>query len=149
LKLFIQQKYRGDKHYVWCGENFDSTKVSHYSTTARAAPSSDPSAIYAQLKRAITYSDAHCDKIVSQRNSIIKLAKGWAAKGEISEQDLKDITFNAKHASLNDWRPLIYVIPREKVEPRLVPVPADKRASLGNEFILRDLSADEFDIIEL
>ena len=53
------------------------------------------------------------------------------------------------NASFEDWRPLVYVIPRAMVESRLEAVPPKKRASFGPEYIITDLRRHEFDIIEM
>jgi hypothetical protein len=81
---------------------------------------------------------------------LIKLAKGWLRRGEVNDDQAKEIVYHAKNAAVNEWRPLVYVIPRAPVEARLKPVPADRRAGLGNEWTLEEtLAAAEFDIIEL
>jgi hypothetical protein len=53
------------------------------------------------------------------------------------------------NATFDDWRPLLYIIPRSLVETRLKVVPIHKRASFGDEFIVEDLRRSEFDLIEL
>jgi hypothetical protein len=51
LKFHIQEQYRGDIHYVWCSENFDSRKLSAYSSGSLVPPSSNPADIYRQLQQ--------------------------------------------------------------------------------------------------
>jgi len=53
------------------------------------------------------------------------------------------------NATFDDWRPLLYIIPRDLVASRLKVVPIHKRASFGDEFIVEDLKRGEFDVIEL
>jgi hypothetical protein len=149
LKLHIHEKWRGDKHYVWCSEWYDSTKAPAYVGTAQIPPSSDPCAIYKELKEALARSDAHCAKVISQRGSFMKLAAGWCKKGEIDSAAKNEIAFLAKQGSgAPYWKPLVYVIPRAAVQSRLKPVPARNRAGLGDEFIIEDLRRSEFDVIE-
>ena len=55
-----------------------------------------------------------------------------------------------KSPSWKIWRPVLYVIPREKIETsgRLKTVPHKNRAAFGTELQITDLHTDEFDIIE-
>lgn len=150
LKFHIQESYRKHKHYVWCAAQFDSTKANAYATAVQTPPSSDPCGINKDLKAAVDRGDQHCAKIISQRQSLIKLAAGWEKRGEISLTQKQDIIYQAKNADLKDWRPLIYIIPRKDVETRLKLVPASKRAGLADEWILEEtLDRTEFDIVEL
>lgn len=149
LKLLIQERFRGDIHYVWCSESFDSQSLPRYSHRSQVAPSSNPADIYRELKGAVQRKDQHCYKINEQKLSLKTLAVEWENAGEITSEDKEEIIYRVDNASFDDWRPLIYVIPRAMVEPRLKVVPANKRASFGPEFIIADLHRYEFDIIEL
>lgn len=79
----------------------------------------------------------------------MKLAADWAANGEITDAQKDEIIFSTQNASFEQWRPLIYVIPRLPVAARLKPVPLASRAGLGKEFIIEDLKNTEFDIMEI
>lgn len=149
LKLLIQERYRGDVHYVWCSEHFDSQSLPRYSLSAQVAPSSNPADIYRDLKSAVQRRDQHSYKINEQKLSLKNLALRWETTGEISADDKEEIVYRCDNAGFEDWRPLIYIVPRVAVESRLKLVPPDKRASFGPEFIISDLARNEFDIIEL
>jgi hypothetical protein len=149
LKLLIQEQFRGDVHYAWCSESFDSTTRPRYSLSSLVAPSSNPADIYRELKEAVQRSDRHCYKIAEQKLSLKKLAVDWEAAGEISTGDKDEIVYRVDNASFDAWRPLIYIIPRALVQPRIQAVPAAGRASLGPEYIIADLQRSEFDVIEL
>jgi hypothetical protein len=149
LKLLIHERFRGDKHYVWCSESFDSKSLPRYSLSSQVAPSSNPFDIYQELKSAVQRKDQHCYKINEQKLSLKNLAIMWEGKGEISADDKEEIIYMVDAASFDDWRPLIYLIPRTSVETRLQTVQANKRASFGIEYIITDLMRSEFDIIEL
>jgi hypothetical protein len=77
------------------------------------------------------------------------LAIGWEVQGEISTEDKEEIVYMVDNASFDDWRPLLYVIPRLVVQPRIRLVPPGQRASFGPEYIITDLQRSEFDTIEL
>ena len=149
LKLLIQQQFRGDVHYVWCSESFDSTTLPRYSVGSLVAPSSDPANIYRELNEAVRRSDRHCHKIIEQKLSLTKLAVDWEAAGEIRTDERDEIVYRVDNATFAEWRPLIYIIPRALVQPRIQVVPAARRASLGPEYIIPDLQRSEFDVIEL
>lgn len=149
LKLLIQQMYRGDIHYVWCSESFDSKTLGSYTHGNRVPPSSNPADIYRQLKDDVNRQDQHSAKIQEQKSSFKDLAVDWAKKGEITAADRDDIMYMVDHAAFNDWRPLIYVIPRKRVESRLQLVPMHRRAGFGVEYIIPDLRREEFDLIEV
>lgn len=148
LKYHINVRYRGDIHYVWCSDDFDSSKVSAYQSRSQVPPTSNPLDIYTDLKKAVVNGDAHNSKISEQKASLIRLAIKWESTGHITAPDKDDIIFIVDHARFSDWRPLLYVIPHAQVAGRLQLVPASKRAGLGDEYIIPDLKGSEFDIIE-
>lgn len=148
LKLVIQAQFQGDLHYVWCSEYFDSRVASPYSLAGRIAPSSDPAAIYRRLKEEVEGADRHSYKIAEQKNSLKARAVEWAGDSKITDDQRDEIIYMVDNAVFQDWRPLIYVVPRAPIESRLQLVPMAKRASFGNEFIIPDLARTEFDIIE-
>jgi hypothetical protein len=149
LKHHIQRTYRGDIHYVWCSEEFDSAALGRYAAGAGVPPSANPVDIYRRLKEAVRRGDTHDEKIAAQRASLLALAVRWADAGEISAEQRADIAYRINNAPFDHWRPLIYVIPRQPIEDRrLERVPAAQCAGLGPEFIIRDLHGTEFDLIE-
>ena len=151
VKFHIQCAYRKQRHFVWCSEAFDSSKLGAYVTSARVPSSSDPATIYKELHAAVTTEDEHCAWITKQRNSLAKLAKRWNDAGEITDGEKTEILYLLKKATFKQWRPLIYVIPRAAVEAKLELVPRHKRAGNGNEYWLKepDLGTSDFDVIEL
>jgi hypothetical protein len=149
LKLLIQERFRGDVHYIWCSEYFDSKSLPRYSSSSLIAPSSNPADIYLELRRAVHGKDRHCLKINEQKLSLKSLAITWEASGEISTDNKEEIIYRVDTADFDDWRPLLYIAPRDLVQSRLQVVPPSKRASFGLEYIIPDLKRSEFDIIEL
>ena len=149
MKSRIQRDYRNDIHYVWCSEHFDATKLSTYAPGSRTAHRADPITVYRELAKDVATGDLHSAKIASQRASLKKLAIEWAAGGEITKDEKEEIVYMVDHARIQEWRPLLYLIPRNRVADRLELVPMDKRASGKEEYIIRDLQRSEFEIIEL
>jgi hypothetical protein len=149
LKLLIQERFRGDVHYAWCSESFDSSTLPRYSLSSQVAPSSNPADIYRELKNAVQRKDQHSYKINEQKLSLKKLAIDWEATGEIGSDEKEEIVYRVDNAAFDDWRPLIYIIPRALVLSRIQAVPPNNRASFGPEYIVPDLRRSEFDVIEI
>ena len=148
MKSRIQRDYRNDIHYVWCSEHFDATKLNPYAPGSRKARRADPIAVYRELAKDVARGELHSTKIASQRASLKKLAIEWAASGEITEDEKEEIVYRVDRALIQEWPPLLYLIPRNRVADRLERVPTDKRASGEEEYIIRDLQRSEFEIIE-
>jgi hypothetical protein len=150
LKQVIQREYRGDKHYVWCSEYFDAVRAGgSYTASSLIPPSSNPADIYRELKADCDRRDLHSSRIAVQKNSLTQRAREWYKKSEITAEQRDEILLLVKRATYAEWRPLIYVIPRDAVRPRLQLVPLAQRAGLGPEYIITDLDRSEFDLIEV
>jgi hypothetical protein len=134
---------------VWCSEYFDNTTQSRYSSASLVPPSSNPASIYRQLKQDVDGRDRHSSKIEEQKLSLKRRASKWRQSNDITQQDMEDIYYMVDNADFQEWRPLIYVIPRQLVQARLKPVPLSKCAGFGPEYTIEDLSRHEFDLIEL
>jgi hypothetical protein len=76
------------------------------------------------------------------------LAVNWFTDGLVSEAQRDEITSVVSVARFPEWRPLVYVIPYDRVAKRVREAPRDKRASFEPEYIIPDLVRDEFDILE-
>ena len=148
LKYLIHQKYASDTHYVWCSAVFDTRYASPLTTLSRVPPSSNPIEIYRDLHESVTRGDNHSAKVVEQRMSLRRRALAWHKAGSITDSEKQEIIWLAKNSPLIDFRPLIYVIPWQPIVTRAQLVPPNKRAGLGPEYIISDLTGDEFHIIE-
>ncbi len=150
MKFLINERYRGNVHRVWCSESFDSKTLGTYASGSLVPPSSNPKDIYEDLKKAVDNTDTHNTKIKQQISGLAALAVTWETTGEITTIQKDDIVYMVNETSyFKYWRPVLYVIPRTLVEPRLKPVPLALCASLGQEYIIEDLHRNEFDLIEL
>lgn len=147
----VARRYRNGIFYAWVSEVFSSTQQSGLAPSSGVAASSDPMTIYDQLHRAVSTEDMHDPKIKSYKKTFARLADSWFDLGEITQSDRDEIKGQCKLTSYKLWRPLLFVIPRSHVSApgRLQLVPPIKRAGSGQEFIVADLKATEFNIIEL
>jgi hypothetical protein len=150
VKWYICSKWRGDTHHIWCSEVFDPRAVGTSHFGALIPPTSSPSAIYEDLARAVRAGDNHNAKILAQRTSLSVLAERWRIAGEISDAAADEILAILNGADISIWRPNLYIVPKAAINPaaRVCLVPIAERAGLGDEFIIRDLRAEEFDRVE-
>jgi hypothetical protein len=149
LKYRMQQRFGGDRHYVWCSPCFDSKTLPKYGLSRRRAASADPAAIYRNYLEAIHSNDDDDAKILSQKTLLLGLAGDWLNQGLINEEQRADMAAIVGRATFTDWTPLIFVMPYAPLKARVEDVPRDRRASHEPEYIIADLRPGEFDIIEI
>lgn len=148
LSYRICEKYYFDKHYVWCTPFFDGDSSSKHLFSL--PPSSTPKDIGQRLKNEILMGDRHSPKIESNKNGLIKGAEINYANGNISDSELNEIKAIVDQARLQDFRPLLYVIPTANVLSQLKNVDVALRAHpLSEEYIIEQLERKYFDIISL
>ncbi|MBV9864110.1 MAG: hypothetical protein JO316_02050 [Abitibacteriaceae bacterium] len=148
LKLYIQERFRHDLHYVWCSEHFDVNALPKYASGRNVPASSNPIDVFREIKRDVESQDQHSARINGQKASLNSLAVKWEAAGDITTDEKDEIIYIVNNASFHQWRPLMYVIPRAPVAARMKLVPPHSRAGLSEEYIIEDLKRPEFDIIE-
>lgn len=149
IKLYIQSRFRNDIHYVWCSEVFDSKAENRYSRFANIARSSNPADIYRALIEEVKDGDMDGANIQKKKASLQQVAVRWEEDGEISRKGLEEITVIIESAGVQEWRPVLYVIPRHLVENDLEEVPRYNRSKTGMEYLIRNLKRSDFDVIEL
>lgn len=150
VKLHVQRNYRGDIHYVWCGEHADSRAADPGSLSALTPPSSNPAEIYADLRQAVARTDTHNAKVRDVRDSYLGLTTKWVADGSMSDIQRDEVVAILRSGDMRIWRPVLYVIARHVVDSgRLKLVAPAMRAGFAPEYIIEDLRGDEFDAVEL
>ena len=142
----ISEKFYSDLHYVWCTPFFDGDNVASNQFTV--PPSSTPLDISQRLSDDIRRRDNHSSKIIQNKNGIKKGAEFKFKHGIITEDEKNAIIQIVDKSMLLDFKPLIYIIPYEKVNHQLESVKiADRAHPLSEEFIIRELKREDFDII--
>ncbi len=149
MKFYLQRNYFNDIHYVWASESFDNSQAGAHTPASLVAPSSNPVDVFKDLQIAVTKRDRHSYKINEQKLSLKKIAVDKCAAGEITPQQRDDVIFTVDSADFEMWRPIIYLIPNTIDPARVHTVPMAQRASLGPEFIIKDLTSSDFDIIDM
>jgi len=146
LAYRINQVYYEERHFVWCNPYF-SASVS--SIDVQFPPSSTPSEICRNLFGDVSQQDLHSGRIQSNRDGIRNGASLKRSKGEITEEQLKEIEQIASAASVADFRPLLYVIPFYLIAGQVRPVPsADRAHPFSREYIIENLQRSSFDVLE-
>jgi hypothetical protein len=112
-------------------------------------PSSCPSEIYRELWRAAQTGDLHNTKIKDNKAGILKGALAKKTAGVIDGQGFSDINSIVSAATAQDFTPILYIIPLDRVANLVTPVPVGQLAHpLSIEFIIEYLPSDSFDIIQ-
>lgn len=116
----------------------------------RIPPSSSPHKIYSAYLDDINGGDLHSDKIKNNINGLKRGAIAKLAEGAIDDDEFAKINYLIDHARIEDFRPLLYVIPRNVVETKIQKVKVDQQANpLSEEYLIVDLKTHECDIIEI
>ena len=116
---------------------------------SKVPKSSNPAVLYRDYFEAVDPWDAHDSHILRQKTSLKARAAEWLAAGEITDLQMAEIVTLVDREEPEIWKPLLYVIPRTpSIDSRLTTVPPAKRAGLGPELIIPDLTEQEFDVIE-
>ncbi len=137
-------------YFVWCSPVFNPKTLAEYNEYSKIPPSSSPFNIYNTLHTDVSSGDLHSDKIKGNKSGLMKGASIQLSNGIITEQDYLRIVKIIESALLKDFRPLVYVIPRSKVDAKIVSVDVEDSANpLSIEYQIHDLKSSEFDVIEL
>ncbi|HWW71935.1 MAG TPA: hypothetical protein VN089_18495 [Duganella sp.] len=148
LSYFICERYYGMRHYVWCTPYFDPS--SRMSQNNCVPTTSNPRDIYWNLRKEVDGGDLHSLKISRNRMKIQHGADAKLATGVIDAKAHKEILKIVMLAQLQEFKPLLLVIPGLPVSRLLKPVNVWERASvLSEEFIIESLPRKLFDAIEL
>lgn len=148
LAFNVAERYFKQEHYVWCTPYFEPTDRSGYIYTV--APTSSPKDIYLNLYKEVMGGDRHSTKIDDNKVGILKGAAFKKTAGVITEDQEAEIAAVVAAAERREFKPLLYIIPYEKVISLKKDVPvADRAHPLSNEYIIENLPRDHFDVIEL
>lgn len=149
LAYAIAAKYYGDEHYVWCTPYFNGTTKQTLAPGANP-PSSTPDNIAKSLREDIALGDLHSAKIDANRTGLRRGAQVMLQAGVITFQQSVDIGTVIDASRLADFRPLVFVIPVTGVDGLVEDVPVqDKAHPLSEEYIIRNLPRQAFDVIEI
>ena len=142
LSYKIAEHFYKNCHYVWCSPNFNSKGIN--------PPSSDPYEICLGLIKDIEGGDLHSSKISMNKTGLIKGANVNHSKGVISEQEKLQITSVVEQASIEYFRPLIYVMSYNEVKDITNPASIEiKVGYFSKEYIIETMPRQMFDVIDI
>jgi hypothetical protein len=148
LAYVIAERYYSGEHYVWCAPVYDPRKQS--SVDMVLPPTSSPCEIYRGLYEETKRGDRHSTKIAENRVGILRGAAIKKNCGTITADQEREITAIVDMAEINDFRPLLYVIPFHQVSSIVQTVPVDRRAHpMSSEFLIERLPREYFDVLEI
>jgi hypothetical protein len=147
LAYNIAEQFYAAEHYVWCTPYFSPRSAPPF---ASVPPTSCPLAIYRSLSIEVRAGDRHSAKIRDNRVGIATGARAKRAEGTIDRHQEDEILRILENAQVQDFRPLLYVIPHGLVGDLLAPVAVVERAHpLSTEFLIGRLPRRCFDVIDL
>lgn len=148
LAYVIGERFYASEHYVWCTPDFDARALP--SIEQVQPPSSSPAEIYRDLHEDVRRGDKHSSKIKDNKAGLLRGAAVKRATGVISEDDYRVVVSTVEQAQGRDFRPVLYVIPFERVRAIVQPAPVELRAHpLAREYIIESLPRVDFDVLEL
>lgn len=148
LAYVIGDRFYGGDHYIWCTPDFDARALAPIDQVT--PPSSSPAEIYRDLYEDVRRGDDHSSKIKDNKAGILRGIAAKRAAGIISESEEGHIVSMMERARGRDFRPLLYVIPYERVRGNIQAAPVELRAHpLSREYIIERLPRRDFDVLEL
>jgi hypothetical protein len=140
----INEEFYNSCHYVWCSPYFDCNKMDF---SLRNNPvSSNPYNIYRDFLNSAK--DENSRIIQDNRKGLAHGVKAKFDSGIIDEKQKEKLLFMIKNAGVEEFSPILYVIPYDKVKDILVEAPLRKKANIfSKEYIIPMLTRKAFDII--
>jgi hypothetical protein len=146
LSYAIAERFYGGVHHAWCSPVFDGKATAVH---INIPPTSSPSGLYRQLWEETTRGELHSNAIPRIREGIAGGADAKLAAGVIDAAQHAEIMETIGSASVREFRPVLYIIPYDRVETLVSNVPVRDRAHpLSVEFKVEALPRDSFDLIE-
>ena len=137
------------RHFVWCSPVFNSEKLDSMHVYKKIPPSSNPFRIYERYKQDVNNGDLHSAMISQNKAGLKKGAIIMLKNGVIDNSDFVRINNMVDSATIDQFSPVIYLIPNKELISRIKLVDVAKVANpLSIEYQIEDLKKDEFEIIE-
>ena len=147
LAYAIAERFYGGVHFAWCSPVFDGRKAAPY---VNIPPTSSPAELYRSLHREVDRGERHSDAIENNRKAVKRGAEAKRREGVITASQQAEIVRIIDRSELRDFRPVLYVIPFDRVRDTVVDVPVQERAHpLSVEYRVERLGRDTFDMLEL
>jgi len=150
LSYRIAEHYYKGRHYVWCAPFLNGDFRSGRGPAIKTPPSADPIQIYYHYLDAVESGDTHSSYIDRNRVGLRRGSGERKKQGVITKRAYNDILEIVEYASLQDFRPIMYIVPFAKVKDSIEAVPPNRKAGVfSQEFIIRDLKEKSFHITQI
>jgi hypothetical protein len=147
LAYAIAERYYAGVHYAWCSPVYNGSTAEPH---VNIPPSSSPAELYRSLVHQVERGERHSEAITNNRKGIKQGADIKLEAGIITREDHPSILGTIERAEVRDFRPVLYVIPYDRVRGMVVDVPVQERAHpLSIEYRVENLARDCFDMLEL
>jgi hypothetical protein len=145
LSYALSQRHYEEKHYAWCAPISGSD-----SFLPNNPPSSDPIQIYATLWRDVHNGDEHSAKIKENRLGLLRGAAVKESTGVIDAGTKNRIEAIVARAKLEEFLPLLLIIPFAGVKKLLIEPEVDQVARATSlEYVIEELPRSGFEILNL
>jgi hypothetical protein len=143
----VAERFYGGVHFAWCSPVYDGgTAAAH----VNIPPSSSPAEIYRRLAREVERGERHSDVVARNRKGVLGGADAKLRDGVITAEEHREIVEMLDGVGVEDFRPVLYVIPYDRVRDSVRGVSVPERAHpLSVEYRVEELRRDCFDMIEL
>lgn len=147
LAYAIAERYYDGVHFAWCSPVYDGRKADAH---VNIPPSSSPGDIYRLLSDEVERGEQHSSILENKSQGLLRGAHARRNEGIIGDADFANVERTIKTSSLNDLRPVLYVIPYDRVRGTVVEASVEERAHpFSVEYKVNPLSRDCFDMLEL
>lgn len=147
LAYSIAERFYGGIHHAWCSPFFDGTTAPAH---INIPPSSSPAEIYRGFREDSLRDERHSKLIERNHSGIGTGARLKLEAGAITQASYSRIETILERASPRDYRPVLFVMPFDRVSEIAEEVEVgDMAHPLSLEYRIERLPRDSFDIIEL
>lgn len=146
LAYAVAERFYGGMHHAWCSPVYDAVTAARH---VNIPPSSSPAEIYRALAEDARRGERHSALFVSKLKGVRSGARLRVQNGEITPEVEREIGEMVRRAHPRELRPVLYVIPFDRVRDRVVPVSiADRAHPFSVEYKVPALPRSCFDLIE-
>ncbi len=147
LAYAIAERYYGGVHFAWCSPVYDGTKADAH---VNIPPSSSPADLYRLLRDEVERGEQHSAVLEDKREGLLRGLDARRKEGVIGEAEFGQIRLTVEKSPLSDFRPVLYVIPYDRVRGTVVEASVEERAHPSSvEYKVNPLPRDCFDMLEL
>lgn len=141
LSYIISKNFFKDIHHTWCAPKFDAKETN--------PSSSNPLELYKKLIFEVQ-NEIEGAAIYKQKIGILRAVSAKRQQEIITEEEEQKIIDIIGAARIEDYRPVIYVIPTNKVENLIEAASHTKKDGiLSQEFLIRELPGDLLELLDI